>query len=181
MRSRWLLTTLIMLGLLAGIVVGHFLHDPDFTITMSDNEHAHATTVVALHFVGDTVFLGLLKMIIIPLIATSVIVGVTSVGDFRELGRIGFITLVYYVATMLIAAGIGLVLVSTIRPGDKVTSAQLQEAQQTYDASEAIKANIEQGPKGMLGALSNLVRQIIPTNIVRAAADGQALPVIFFS
>jgi len=181
MSSKWLLTTLIMVGLIAGVVAGQLLHDPDFGVTMSDNDHAHATAIIALHFVGDTIFLGLLKMLIIPLIASSVIVGVTSVGDFRELGKIGIATLVYYVATMAIAAAIGLILVTSMRPGDKITSEQREEAQQTYDASAAIQEDIEQGPKGVLGAMQNLVSQIIPRNVVRAAADGQALPVIFFS
>ena len=89
MNSKWWLTVLIFVGLFAGLVVGQLLHDPDFKFTMSDSEHAHATAIHIFHFLGDTVFLGLLKMIIIPLIATSVIVGLTSVGDFRELGRIG--------------------------------------------------------------------------------------------
>lgn len=181
MNSKWALTILIMVGLVAGIVVGQLLFDPGFSITMSDNEHAHPTVIHVFHFIGDTVFLGLLKMLIIPLIASSVIVGVTSVGDFRELGRIGIVTLVYYVATMAIAATIGLVLVTAIKPGERISAEQRQEAQQTYDASEGIQRNIAAGPKGVVGALEGLVRQIIPRNIVSAAAEGKALPVIFFS
>jgi len=181
MRSKWLLTILIMIGLVLGVAVGQLLFDPDFAVTMSDAQHAHAKAVMALHFVGDTVFLGLLKMLIIPLIASSVIVGVTSVGDFRELGKIGTATLVYYIVTMLIAAAIGLALVTTLRPGERITPEQKEAARQTYDASESIKRDIEQGPKGMLGAVQNLVQQIIPTNVVEAAAQGRALPVIFFS
>ncbi len=181
MSSKWLLTTLIMVGLIAGVVVGQLLHDEAFEITMSDQSHAHATAIAVFHFVGDTIFLGLLKMLIIPLIATSVIVGVTSAGDFRQLGRIGTVTLIYYVATMVIAAAIGLILVTSIRPGEKITPQQRQEAQATYEASAGIKGDIEQGPKGLVGALQNLVQQIIPTNIVRAAADGRLLPIIFFS
>jgi Na+/H+-dicarboxylate symporter len=181
MSSRWLLTTLIMVGLLAGLVVGHLLHDPNFTITMPDSQHTHAFAVTAFSFIGDTIFLGLLKMLIIPLIATSVIVGVTSVGDFRSLGKIGAATLVYYIVTMLIAAAIGLVLVSTIRPGDRISTEEREAAERTYDESADIRADIDRGPKGVMGALENLVRQIIPRNIVSAAAEGQALPVIFFS
>ena len=123
----------------------------------------------------------MLWVLIIPLIATSVIVGVTSVGDFRELGRIGIATLLYYVVTMFIAAAIGLVLVTSIRPGERITADQRDAAQQTYEAADTIQENIERGPKGVMGALQNLVKQIIPTNIVRAAANGQALPIIFFS
>ncbi len=181
MSSKWLLTILIMVGLVVGIVVGQLLHDPDFKITMSDSEHAHPTALATFYFIGDTLFLGLLKMLIIPLIATSVIVGVTSVGDFRELGKVGIITLVYYVTTMAIAATIGLILVTNIKPGERISVEDRAAGEQTYQAKEDIQANIARGPSGMLGAMQNLVKQIIPNNIVGAAAKGQALPVIFFS
>ena len=174
MSARWLLTLLILAGLIAGVIVGQLLFDPAFKITMSDNAHAHATAIAVFHFVGDTIFLGLLKMLIIPLISTSVIVGVTSVGDFRQLGKIGTVTLVYYLVTMLIAAAIGLLLVTSIKPGSAITAQQLDEAQQTYEESAGIRRDIEEGPKGLVGALQNLVGQIIPKNIFRAAADGKA-------
>jgi Na+/H+-dicarboxylate symporter len=180
MNARWLLTILIFASLVAGALVGQAFHDPSFTINMSDSQHAHAGAVQAFHFIGDTIFLGLLKMVIIPLIATSVIVGVTSVGDFRELGRIGIVTLVYYVATMFIAAGIGLVAVTQIEPGKRINVAERDVAQQSFEQNQGIKQNLEAGPKGVVGALNNLVKQIIPRNIVQAAARGQALPVIFF-
>jgi len=181
MNSRWLLTILILIGLVAGIVVGQMLYDPDFRISMSDSAHAHATAISVLHFIGNTIFLGLLKMLIIPLITTSVIVGVTSVGDFRELGKIGAATLAFYFGSMLIAAIIGLQLVTAIRPGDKIPSADVTAAEQTFSEHEGIKGDVEQGPRGLLGAMQNLVKEIIPTNLVQAAADGRALPLIFFS
>ncbi len=181
MNSKWLLTILIMIGLVAGVIVGQILYDPSFSITMDDSTHAHGSLITVFHFVGDTVFLGLLKMLIIPLIASSVIVGVTSVGDFRELGKIGTVTLVYYFATMAIAATIGLVLVTWMEPGAKISQEQLSEAQQTYDASEGIQEHIAAGPKGVLGAMTGLVKQIIPRNVVQSAAEGKALPVIFFA
>ena len=181
MNSKWLLTILIMVGLVLGIVVGQLLYDPDFRITMSDSEHAHPTALSTFYFIGDTIFLGLLKMLIIPLIATSVIVGVTSVGDFRDLGRVGIVTLLYYVATMAIAATIGLILVTNIQPGGRISPEDRSAGEQTYQAKEDVQQNIAKGPSGMLGALQNLVKQIIPKNIIGAAAAGQALPVIFFS
>ncbi|MGB0715116.1 MAG: dicarboxylate/amino acid:cation symporter [Phycisphaerae bacterium] len=181
MNAKWLLTALILLGLVAGVIVGQLLYDPDFSISMSDSLHKHATLITIFYFIGDTVFLGLLKMLIIPLIATSVIVGVTSVGDFRQLGRIGTVTLVYYISTMAIAAAIGLILVTWIRPGDRISQDEIAQAQQTFDESESMKKNIAAGPKGLVGAMQNLVKQIIPRNVVQAAAEGQALPVIFFA
>lgn len=181
MRTKWLLTGLIFGGIVAGIVAGHLLHDPNFDITMSDDAHAHAATIGVFSFMGNTIFLGMLKMLIIPLITTSVIVGVSSVGDFRQLGKIGVATLIYYVATMMIAAVIGLILVTSIKPGHRITSDQLHQAQETYKSTDWIQENIEQGPQGIMGAVQHIIEQIIPENIVGAAAEGKALPVIFFS
>lgn len=181
MKSKNLLTFLILGGMVLGAIVGHFLHDPDFRITMSDNQHAHPTAVTMFYFVGNTVFLGLLKMIVIPLIATSVIVGVTSIGDFRHLGRIGVMTLTYFVSTMFVAAVIGLILVTTIRPGERIPQEDTTSAIEVFEGDASTKQNIAAGPRGLVGALENLVKQIIPSNIVGAAASGQALPVIFFA
>ncbi len=181
MNSKWLLTVLILLGLVAGILVGQLLFDPRFSITMDDSAHAHPIALAAFSFVGDTLFLGLLKMLIVPLIATSVLVGVTSVGDFRDLGRIGLITLVYYILTMGVAATIGLILVTQIQPGKQISADQRDAGEQTFAATRDVQRNIAEGPSGMVGALKHLVAQIIPTNIIGAAAAGQALPVIFFS
>lgn len=182
MDRKWLQTILIMVGLVLGLVVGQWLYDPSFSIDQPDSAHAHATAVQTFHFLGDTIFLGLLKMLIIPLIATSVIVGVTSVGDFRELGRIGIVTLVYYIATMLIAATIGLLLVTSIRPGDRIGEDQRAAAEASFSRDTGKVEQLEQqGQGGLVGAAKGLVEQIIPRNIVAAAAEGQALPVIFFS
>jgi Na+/H+-dicarboxylate symporter len=67
-------------------------------------------------FVAD-VFLRLLKMLIVPLILTSIITGVVGVGSGRDLRRLGIKTFAYYIATSLLAIVLGLVLVNTIRPG----------------------------------------------------------------
>lgn len=183
MSSKWLLTILIFFGILAGVIVGQLLYDPSYSLGEPEHTHAHATAIGVFYFLGDTVFLNLLKMIIIPLIATSVLVGVTSVGDFRKLGKIGLVTIAYYMTTMFIAAALGLVLVTSLRPGDRIAQDQEMKAsaEASYEADTGLKENIQRGPRGLLGAMENLVRQIIPTNIVAAASGGQALPVIFFS
>ena len=116
-RAHWLLTALILTGLVLGVIVGQLLYDPAFGPAHPQTPHAHATWLVMFDFLGNTVFMGLLKMLIMPLIASSVIVGVTSVGDFSKLGAIGLRTIVYYLATMLIAVVLGLILVTQLEPG----------------------------------------------------------------
>lgn len=179
MRSKWLLTALILTGLVAGIVLGQVLFDPAFDKTDPNSVHAHAASLALFDFLGFTVFMGLLKMLIIPLIASSVIVGVTSVGDFSKLGAIGLRTLVYYFATMLIAVVLGLILVTTFQPGAAMTAeAQKVSMEVLADHSAAIQQNAS---GGLLGVLQNLVSQMIPQNIVEAMAKGRPLSVITFS
>lgn len=176
MAGKRSLTTLIFLGLLLGIVVGQLLYDPQWTVAQPDHEHAHATVLLLFSFVGFTVFMGLLKMLIIPLIAASVLVAVTGVGDFKRLGRLGGWALVYYFSTMLVAVGLGLILVQWIQPGN-----YLAEVQGVAPKMQTIKSEAaEQAAKGLWGIFQNLVRLMIPENIFKATVEGQTLSVIVF-
>ena len=180
--SKWLLTLLIMLGLVLGVVAGQLLYDDAWSVGMPEGDHAHATALTVFTFLGNTVFMGLLKMLIIPLVAASVMVGVTSMGDFRALGRIGVKTIILYLVTTLIAVTIGLVLVNLLHPGDIIGDEQRQAAQAAYEQDPSQIETIERSAAGgLIGAVNNLVEQLIPDNIVEAAANGQPLPVIFFS
>ena len=178
MGSKWLLTLLILAGLVLGVIVGQVLHDPAYVPGQPVSEHAHATALQVFDFLGFTVFMGLLKMVIIPLIAASVIVGVTSVGDFSRLGKLGAYTLTYYFATMLIAVIIGLIAVSSLAPGDALVHSMGEEVLPDYTPDESLRATAE---TGLVGVAKNLVSQMIPTNIVAAMAAGQPLGVITFS
>ncbi len=80
-----------------------------------------------LNLLGPTIFIGALKMIIAPLIFASIIAGVTSLPNMKELGAIGWKTLFYYVATTTIAVTIGLICVLTIQPGKQPASQHLRE------------------------------------------------------
>lgn len=179
------MTVLILAGLVLGIVVGQVLFDPGYSPSQPDTQHAHPTALATFQFLGDTIFLNLLRMLVTPLIATSVIIGVTTIGDVRELGRLGGYTLAYYFSTMCIAGVIGLVLVISIHPGSVIGDAQRAEAEAAYqhDVGQhgVLSGAKEQAAGGLLGAMESLVRQIIPSNPIGAAAGGQPLPVIFFS
>jgi len=177
-NSRWLLTALILAALVLGIVVGQLLHDDAYQPGRPDSTHAHATALQVFDFLGFTVFMGLLKMLIIPLIASSVIVGVTSVGDFSRLGRMGVQTLVYYFATMVVAVVLGLVLVTTFDPGSTLRGTLDAAAAPGAEALDTVRSSAE---GGLIGVAENLVSQMIPQNIVSAMAAGQPLSVITFS
>jgi len=118
-------------------------------------------SLVAL--LGD-LFLGALKMLILPLIASSMIVGVSSLGDVRKLGRLGGFTLLYYLGTTVMAVLLGLILVNLIRPG---ASAGLETA-----------VAVEVADYSFL----DVIRGIIPARFFGAViTEGQVLPLIFFS
>ncbi len=117
-------------------------------------------------FLG-TIFVRLLRMVIVPLIFTSIISGVVSAGGGAKLGRLSVKTLVYYISTSLIAVLTGLFLVNLIRPG---VGAELGEA-----ASRALPTL--QTPE----SLGEIFYRMIPTNPVAAMANGDMLALIFFS
>ena len=119
-----------------------------------------------MEFLG-TVFVRLLKMIIIPLIFTSIILGVSSIGKGKKLGRLGFKTLLYYVSTSLIAIIIGLVLANLIRPGDNLKA--LSES--PYDASQ-LQTD---------GGFADIILRMIPTNPISSLANTEILSIIFFA
>ena len=177
MSNHQTLTRWICIGLVAGLLVGQFLFDPTWNSKAPLSEHNWSTTLGFFEFFGFTVFMALLKVLIIPLIAASVFVAVTSVGDFAKLGKLGAWALVFYFSTMFVAVVIGLAVVCAIEPG-----ASLRETMQTGEVQPTVDttAIAERAAGGLPGVFSNLVRLMLPTNIFNAMAEGQTLSVIVF-
>lgn len=127
-------------------------------------------------FVG-TIFLNALKMLIVPLITSSIIVGIAGIGSSGALGRLGGKTLLYYMTTSLLAILIGLAVVNTIAPGIDEMGPVKDRIGFSEDVSE-----IEEKVSGRgAGDVVDVFLRMVPTNIVAAAADGQMLGLIFFS
>ncbi len=122
--------------------------------------------MLSIKFLG-TIFLNALKMVVVPLIVASIIVGVTSLGDIRKLGKTAGKTLAYYLVTTSFSVLIGLILVNLIRPGVGVPP---------------IGASIP----GFIGGsgektIVDVIVGLVPDNIFGAAAEGKILPLIVFS
>ena len=124
-----------------------------------------------------TLFLNALKMIIVPLIFSSITVGVAGIGTGGNLGRLGGKTLLFYISTTLAAILVGLVLINIINPGyidGKPVGDML-----ALDSSGVEIANVAQsrGP----GDIAKVFQSMVPPNIFKAAAEGQILGIIFFA
>ena len=121
-----------------------------------------------VNYVGwmGQLFLRALKMIIVPLILTSIVSGVANIGDAHNLGRLGLKTFAYYISTSLFAIITGLILVNIIQPG--------------VGADLGLKSEI---PKltATSGDLGEIILRMVPTNIFDALASADMLAIIFFS
>lgn len=139
----------ILIALLLAVLIGYFLPS--------------ATSYT--NWMGD-VFLRALKMVIIPLIFSSIISGVTSMGGGKNLTRLSLKTLGYYLATSILAIVTGLLFVNLIKPGVGI---DLGLAEQ-----------IDRLP-GDTASVKDIFSRLIPTNIIQAMAKGNILSIIFFA
>ena len=130
----------------------------------------------AFDFIG-TLFLNALKMLIVPLVVSSIIVGIAGIGGGGAFGRLGMKTLAYYATTSLFAILIGLTIVNLTAPGI-IDGQPAKEQLGMEQVSDEVVARVE--GKGA-GDLVGIFLRMVPTNIVAAAADGQMLGLIFFS
>lgn len=121
------------------------------------------------------VFLRMLFMIVIPLVVTSLALGVTGLGDLRRLGRVGARTLAIFLATTTMAVVLGLALANVVRPGAVIDSAARSQILAEY--TDEADARLDAGSRFGIETLVS----IVPRNPVEAAARGDMLAVIFFT
>lgn len=145
------LATQILLALVLGIAFGHFF--PIYG--------------VALKPLGD-IFVRMIKMVVVPIIFSSLIMGIAGTGDFKKLGRIGVKSIVWFEIATTLALVIGLVIVNLVKPGVGVTIGTVN----TEAAGSAAQKTID-----MVQMLVN----IVPVNIVDAMVRGDMLQIVFFS
>lgn len=125
-----------------------------------------------------TIFLNLLKLIAVPLILASLVVGVTSLSDVSKLSRIGGKTLGLYVATTVVALVVGLLLVNTLEPGAFVPEDMRTELEQTYSGDVEERQQFAQDAQNR-GPLQPIV-DMVPPNFFEAASDnGSMLQIVF--
>ncbi|MCY3705095.1 MAG: cation:dicarboxylase symporter family transporter, partial [Gammaproteobacteria bacterium] len=144
-RLHWQVLAAMILGSLAGVTFGE-------------------AGAEAIGWIGE-LFMRLLRMIIVPLVLTSIVSGVASVGGGRAVGRLFGKTLGYYVVSSFLAASVGLLMVNLIRPGVD---------------SNIVEASTDPMLVDTPDSFIQLILDIVPINFVGAAGTGDMLAIIFF-
>ena len=178
------LHTKILIGLVVGVVAGVAVNQ----IAKASGEEFVAGvdwTIRNLTEPIGTLFLNLLLMIVVPLVFSSLVVGVAGIGDIRKLGRVGLKSFAYCLVISAISVVIGLGLANTIQPGKRISpeiSAQLQErykAQAGKSVEDATKAQqaVTDSP------LMSVVKTVVPKNIFNSigAENPNMLHLMFFA
>jgi Na+/H+-dicarboxylate symporter len=168
---HWQILIAIGLAGLAGFLVNYFGNGDPMSPQLFGVSY-----LTAFQYIGE-MFLNALKMIIVPLITSSIIVGMAGIGNSGNLGRLGGRTLLFYAVTTLAAILVGLSLINAVGPG--YADGQPVGETLALDASGTdIAARVE--GKGA-GDVADIFLRMVPPNVVMAAAEGQMLGIIFFA
>lgn len=149
----------IVFGLIIGIVLGVLFFKNKMAITTMQN-------------IG-TMFIGLIQMIVLPIVVSSLTVGIAKMGDIRKLGRVGLKTLIYFEILSTIAIVLGMIAGNVFEPGAHVNVHNLQATNISSYLSTAKSASS--------GGIWSTVMDVVPTNFFASLADSKMLQVIVFS
>lgn len=165
LKLHWQILIAIILAMLIGAMI-----DKNTAI-------GSVTFYSVFDFIG-TLFLNALKMIIVPLVLSSIICGISNIGASENLGRLGSKTIGFYLLSSLLAIIIGLIFVNILAPGivdGKPAGEMLNLSTDTEVASQ-----LERVEGRSASDITDVFLRMVPANIVKAAAEGQMLGLIFF-
>ena len=149
----------ILIGLVLGVLVGAAFY-------------GNSAVVAWLQPLGD-IFIRLIKMIVVPIVLSTLIVGVAGVGDMKKLGKLGGTTLIYFEVVTTGAILFGLLLANLFQPGAGVNMSALTKSDITKYTEGAHAATSH--------SFADTFVNIVPTNVVDAFARGDMLAIIFFA
>lgn len=158
-RFKLSLASQIFIGLILGIIVGGIFYG---------NETAQSV----LQPFGD-MFIRLIKMIVVPIVLSSIIVAIAGVGDLKSVGKLGGKSLSYFIGMTMVAVFVGVVSANVFQPGAGLNMDELQQS----DISTYVETNEEQEGKTLVDTLLH----IVPTNPLQAMVEGDMLAIIFFA
>lgn len=149
----------IFIGLILGIIVGVIFY-------------GNSSVQGFLQPIGD-IFIRLIKMIVIPIVVSSLIVGVAGIGDIKQLGKLGGITLLYFEIITTIAIILGLLVGNVVKPGVGVDIHSLHKGD--------ISSYLSTTEQATSHSFADTIVNIVPDNLFKALANGDMLAIIFFS
>ncbi|WP_338626809.1 cation:dicarboxylase symporter family transporter [Clostridium baratii] len=149
----------IILGLILGIIVGAVFY-------------GNPVVTSYLQPFGD-IFIRLIKMIVVPIVFSSLVVGVAGVGDIKKVGKIGGKTILYFEVVTTFAIIVGLLVANLVHPGNGVNISNL--------ATTSIDKYMHTAETASSHGLMDTFINIVPTNIFESLSKGDLLPIIFFS
>ena len=165
----------ILIAIILAAIVGGFVFN-SFESTGVEPTLFGIRYLAIFDYIG-TIFLNALKMIIVPLITSSIIVGVAGIGSGGNLGALGGKTLLFYGVTTLAAILVGLLLINAVGPG-YVDGEPARDLLALDAPVEEIAAKVE--GRGV-GDVAEVFLRMVPPNVFAAAVEGQMLGLIFFA
>ncbi|MBD9223911.1 dicarboxylate/amino acid:cation symporter [bacterium] len=153
----------IFAGLVLGVIVGIWLHREPSPILMT-----------TLTFIGQ-VFIRLIQMVVIPLVISAIVIGITSVGDSKQIGKLGTKMVLYYGIITLVAVTIGAALALLLKPG--LGAAHYINIDTAADIQAQVAATID----AQKGNLLNIILGFVPKNPLASIASGDMVPIIVFA
>lgn len=178
-KTHWLMLIALVLAFGTGWLAQQVLpEDPEA-------DHWMRNLLAVCNLLGD-LFLSALKMIIAPLVVSSIIAGVVGLGSGRDFGRMGIKTVAYYALSSFLAILVGLTLVNTLKPGlvNGEPNPRLLEAIVSGAGEGAVAERAEaivSTSGSVWEVMADVVRGMVPENIVAAASADQMLALIFFA
>ncbi|MFB5645830.1 MAG: dicarboxylate/amino acid:cation symporter, partial [Nitrosopumilaceae archaeon] len=156
----------LFLGLVLGLIIG-----PEIGLVHEDT----AEIITDWLSIPANLFLKIIQMIIVPLIFASIIRGLTSAGSMEQMQKLGLGAAVYFVATTAIALSIGIIVATTIAPGNFIDSTLLKESFGIEDTApiERAELTIHDIPQSLVG--------IVPSNPLASFMSGEMVSIIVFA
>ena len=153
----------IFAGLILGVIAGIWLHKYNYPVIMK-----------ALTFIGQ-LFIRLIQMVVIPLVISAVVIGITSIGDSKEIGKLGKKMIIYYGIITVLAVSLGAGLALTMKPG--LDAHSYINSDVAVGIQEHVAATIE----AQKGNLLNITLGFIPNNPLSSIAKGDMVPILVFA
>lgn len=155
------LTWYILAGMVLGVIVGQVLH------AFVDPAVIKESVAPWLKLLSD-IFLNLIKLLVAPLVLSTIVVGIANMGDSSALGRIGFRAITWFIIASLISIGLGLIMVNLFQPGVGAPIPEAAEAAKAVGEVKELKA-------------TEFILSIFPKNALEAMATNNILQILVFS